>query len=96
MWPETFVEEGVLAVNVAAIRKALSDGEEAHSFIETVPRRGYRFVGDVNRSKGHLKASTANGPDQRKARETWGQDCGWVAARRGWLGWYLCSVALNF
>ena len=28
LWPDTFVEEGVLAVNVAAIRKALSDGEE--------------------------------------------------------------------
>ena len=28
VWPDTFVEEGVLAVNVAAIRKALSDGEE--------------------------------------------------------------------
>src|SRR5262245_40024349 len=47
VWPETFVEEGVLAVNVAAIRKALSDGDEARSHIETVPRRGYRFVGEV-------------------------------------------------
>ena len=47
VWPETFVEEGVLAVNVAAIRKALSDGDEARSYIETVPRRGYRFVGEV-------------------------------------------------
>src|SRR5262245_4266811 len=48
VWPETFVEEGVLAVNVAAIRKALSDGDEARSYIETVPRRGYRFVGEVD------------------------------------------------
>jgi DNA-binding winged helix-turn-helix (wHTH) protein len=40
VWPDTFVEEGVLAVNVAAIRKALSDGEEGRSYIETVPRRG--------------------------------------------------------
>src|SRR5262245_35627097 len=47
VWPETFVEEGVLAVNVAAIRKALSDGDEGASYIETVPRRGYRFVGEV-------------------------------------------------
>ena len=39
VWPDTFVEEGVLAVNVAAIRKALSDGDEGHSYIETVPRR---------------------------------------------------------
>src|SRR5262247_722108 len=47
VWPETFVEEGVLAVNIAAIRKSLSDGDEARSYIETVPRRGYRFVGEV-------------------------------------------------
>src|SRR4030095_2324740 len=47
VWPDTFVEEGVLAVNMAAIRKALSDGDEARSYIETVPRRGYRFVGEV-------------------------------------------------
>jgi len=47
VWPDTFVEEGVLAVNVAAIRKALSDGEEGPSHIETVPRRGYRFIAEV-------------------------------------------------
>jgi len=47
VWPDTFVEEGVLAVNVAAIRKALSNGEEGRSYIETVPRRGYRFIGKV-------------------------------------------------
>jgi DNA-binding winged helix-turn-helix (wHTH) protein len=48
VWPDTIVEEGVLAVNIAAIRKALSDGEEGRSYIETVPRRGYRFVGNVH------------------------------------------------
>ena len=47
VWPDTFVEEGVLGVNVAALRKALSEGEEGRSFIETVPRRGYRFIGEV-------------------------------------------------
>ena len=52
VWPDTFVEEGVLAVNVAAIRKALSNGEDAQTFIETVPRRGYRFVADVRAVQG--------------------------------------------
>src|SRR5262245_1155822 len=47
VWPDTFVEEGVLAVNIAAIRKALGDGDGGRSYIETVPRRGYRFVCDV-------------------------------------------------
>ena len=67
VWPDTFVEEGVLAVNVAAIRKALSEGEEGRSYIETVPRRGYRFVGEVKalgRSSGGGPA--ANETEQRK------------------------------
>ena len=62
MWPDTFVEEGVLAVNVAAIRKALNDGEEGQSYIETVPRRGYRFIGEVQRtgeSEGRRCSSTS-------------------------------------
>ena len=48
VWPNTFVEEGILAVNVATLRKALQDGD-GHSYIETVPRRGYRFVAEVRR-----------------------------------------------
>ena len=48
VWPDTFVEEAVLAVNVAALRKALNEGEAGCSYIETVPRRGYRFIGDVH------------------------------------------------
>lgn len=46
VWPETAVEEGILAVNIATIRKALQDGD-GPGCIETVPRRGYRFVAAV-------------------------------------------------
>ena len=44
LWPNTFVEEGSLSNNIFLLRKAL--GEDP-TFIETVPRRGYRFVGAV-------------------------------------------------
>ena len=44
LWPNTFVEEGNLSNNIFLLRKAL--GEDP-TFIETVPRRGYRFVGAV-------------------------------------------------
>src|SRR6202795_3280594 len=44
VWPETFVEEGSLSNNIFLLRKAL--GEDT-AFIETVSRRGYRFVGAV-------------------------------------------------
>ena len=44
VWPDTFVEEANLSVNVAALRKALGEGPSGHAYIQTVPRRGYRFV----------------------------------------------------
>ncbi len=47
IWPETFIEEGILTVNIANLRKALGEDRSAHRYIETVPRRGYRFVASV-------------------------------------------------
>jgi len=44
VWPDSFVEEGILTVQISALRKAR--GGEA-SYIETVPRTGYRFVAPV-------------------------------------------------
>jgi DNA-binding winged helix-turn-helix (wHTH) protein/TolB-like protein/Tfp pilus assembly protein PilF len=46
LWPDSFVEEGSLAQNISLLRKALSENE-SQKFIETVPRRGYRFVASV-------------------------------------------------
>jgi DNA-binding winged helix-turn-helix (wHTH) protein len=47
VWPDAFVEENNLADNISKLRKALSDGENGHRFIETVPKVGYRFVASV-------------------------------------------------
>ncbi|MEP7272151.1 MAG: AAA-like domain-containing protein [Acidobacteriota bacterium] len=47
IWPDVCVEEGNLNVHIFALRKALGDGEGNQSYIETVPRRGYRFVAAV-------------------------------------------------
>lgn len=44
VWPDTFVEEANLSVNVSALRKALGSGQGGHAYIQTIPRRGYRFV----------------------------------------------------
>src|SRR5271157_3632607 len=49
VWPSTFVEEGTLAQNIATLRKALGEGPDQRSYIETVPRRGYRFSAAVER-----------------------------------------------
>jgi DNA-binding winged helix-turn-helix (wHTH) protein/tetratricopeptide (TPR) repeat protein len=50
LWPDSFVEEGSLAQNISLLRKALGESE-SQKFIETVPRRGYRFVASVILSK---------------------------------------------
>src|SRR5215510_12921831 len=47
VWPDTFVEETNLASNISLIRKALGDGENGQRYIETAPKRGYRFVATV-------------------------------------------------
>jgi DNA-binding winged helix-turn-helix (wHTH) protein len=44
LWPDSFVEEGSLSNNIFLLRKALGENP---AYIETVPRRGYRFVGAV-------------------------------------------------
>ncbi|MEN3328325.1 MAG: hypothetical protein V7638_3132 [Acidobacteriota bacterium] len=48
VWPEVFVEEANLTVNIANLRKALDEGDAERQCIETVPKRGYRFVGRVS------------------------------------------------
>jgi DNA-binding winged helix-turn-helix (wHTH) protein/pimeloyl-ACP methyl ester carboxylesterase len=47
VWAEQFVEENNLAQNIHSIRKALGEGSEEAKYIETIPRRGYRFVASV-------------------------------------------------
>jgi DNA-binding winged helix-turn-helix (wHTH) protein/tetratricopeptide (TPR) repeat protein len=49
VWPETFVEEGILAVHISTLRKALGDDGGDRRYIETVSGRGYRFVARVKR-----------------------------------------------
>src|SRR5215831_10980954 len=44
VWRDTHVSDGVLRVIILEIRRALDDDSEQPRFIETVPRRGYRFI----------------------------------------------------
>ena len=47
VWADAFVEEANLARNVWALRKTLEDDNGEHRYIETVPKRGYRFIAPV-------------------------------------------------
>jgi predicted ATPase len=53
LWPDSFVEEANLAFTVSLLRKALGDIAQNPRFIETVPRRGYRFIGAL--ANGHTE-----------------------------------------
>src|SRR5687768_15713598 len=53
VWPDSFVEEGSLSQNIHELRKALGDDSSEPRYIETIPKRGYRFVAPV-------KVSAAN------------------------------------
>ena len=47
LWAESFVEEANLNVNISALRRAIGETPSEQKFIETVPRRGYRFIAEV-------------------------------------------------
>jgi DNA-binding winged helix-turn-helix (wHTH) protein len=47
IWPETHVQPEVLRRYILEIRRALGDNPESPRFIETVTRRGYRFIAEV-------------------------------------------------
>ena len=47
VWPETFVEDNNLAFNISVLRKLLGESGASPHYIETVPRRGYRFIAKV-------------------------------------------------
>jgi TolB-like protein/DNA-binding winged helix-turn-helix (wHTH) protein len=63
IWADTFVEDANLTVNVAALRKALGKSPDGASYIETVPKYGYRFIADVIESPKVTTTGTGIGSD---------------------------------
>ena len=59
-WPQTFVEEANLKIQVSALRRALGDGQGGNRYVVTVPGRGYNFVAPGTTSRSH------RGPRRRR------------------------------
>jgi TolB-like protein/DNA-binding winged helix-turn-helix (wHTH) protein/Flp pilus assembly protein TadD len=59
VWPDTAVEENNLSQAISMARKVLRDGEDGQRFIETVPKRGYRFVAAVHAREALQRQPTA-------------------------------------
>lgn len=66
VWGDAFVTENALTREIALLRKALGDEARAPKYIETVPRRGYRFIAQVNAAPGEA-AETSHHADERAA-----------------------------
>lgn len=47
VWPDSFVEESNLSFTINLLRKTLGDSRHSPRYIETIPKRGYRFIADV-------------------------------------------------
>jgi len=77
VWPDAFVEESSLAQHVFVLRKALQDGESGVSYIETVPKSGYRFTAPVREISGPGSAAAkpadelSPAPDEVKRSGSW-------------------------
>ena len=71
LWPDTFVEEANLTFNIQQLRKLLGDDARQPRFIETVSRRGYRFIAPVEKLLSEKETTiadagnTAGNVDQR-------------------------------
>src|SRR5436190_10918921 len=48
VWPDSFVEEANLSHHIHKLREAMGEREQGDKYIETLARRGYRFVAKVN------------------------------------------------
>lgn len=62
LWPDTFVEDANVTVQVSMLRKALGPQQNGEPFIETIPRRGYRFTAAVRRIPAGAEPSPKSAP----------------------------------
>lgn len=69
VWPDTFVEEGNLTSNISILRKELGEPPGGGEYIETIPKRGYRFVAPITevQNDGGSPAPPAAKPAVRSA-----------------------------
>ncbi len=79
VWPGTFVEENSLAFNISVLRKIFAGYNASSKYIETIPRRGYRFVAET------VPASRVPSPPEIPAKKS---------SLRWQLAGALCALAL--
>src|ERR1051325_8661311 len=71
VWPDRFVEENNLTVNISYIRKALGKSYGIHEYIETVPVLGYRFAAEVSVSEAKAEDRSEERRVGKECRSRW-------------------------
>jgi serine/threonine-protein kinase len=69
IWADSFVEDSNLAVTISMLRKALGDGAAEHKYIQTVAKRGYRFVASVREIVEPARSDHAQLPATHRSSE---------------------------
>jgi Tol biopolymer transport system component/DNA-binding winged helix-turn-helix (wHTH) protein len=80
LWPDTFVDvERNLNTAVNKIREVLGDSAETPRFVETLPRRGYRFIAPIAAVSGMIDGNRNEKPSDLKTK---------------WRGWFYSCLAM--
>jgi DNA-binding winged helix-turn-helix (wHTH) protein len=80
VWPNTFVEENNLRVNIAALRRTLGDGQEGNRYVANIPVRGYAFIAPVFRSEVQTPSAPQPAAVALCALSAGAAHAGWSAA----------------
>ena len=74
LWPDSFVEESNLSHQIFVLRKALGDDQNGNSFIQTIPKRGYKFVAAVRELDTLLEEAKNGSGESTSASDYWSQN----------------------
>lgn len=74
LWPDRYVEESNLSQNIFVLRKIFSEATGGDQYIETIPKRGYRFIGTVREvqeevNQTHEEAVATEAPESELQAE---------------------------
>ena len=91
IWPDRVVEEGNLTQNIYLLRKTLGKAPDGKDFIETVPRRGYRFAGELRTAAAPPRMNSSEQSRGGVSRSRWIWLAGVVVMVSGITGYFALS-----
>ena len=101
VWPDSFVEEANLTVHISALRKQLGESSDGGPYIETVPKKGYRFAVPVTELHANefqmpavaVETGAVQNPFTSREVSSTGPPTESAETRNPWV-WYRPSVLL--